>query len=146
MDDPGSFGSTYDREKAFTHDEWDDWAAGHAAGEERATLLAMRAADPVGIVAAYRDEHEQRLFHVFAMWVAPEARREGIGQQLLNDIEKWIASSGGTCVQLSVADIAHAATRLYEAAGYRADGEVSGSPHSPGITHISLRKALASER
>ena len=144
--DATSFGSTHERENAFPDDEWNDWAVGDSAGQEMATFLAMRGAEPVGMVAAYRDEHEQRMFHVIAMWVAPEAPREGIARRLLNDIEEWIASCGGSCVQLSVADVAHAATRLYEAAGYRPDGEVSDSPHTPGITHISLRRSLPSER
>jgi ribosomal protein S18 acetylase RimI-like enzyme len=141
--DPSSFASTYAREAAFAEDEWTDWAAGDASGNEKTTLLALRLREPIGLVAAYRDEVQRNLFHVVAMWVAPEARCEGIGRQLLGEIEEWIASSGGACVQLSVADQAVAALRLYDAAGYRPDGERSESPHTPGVSHVSLRKALA---
>lgn len=142
--DPSSFASTYAREAAFAEDEWTEWAARDASGKEMTTLFAMRR-EPVGLVAAYRDEAQQDLFHVIAMWVAPEARREGIGRRLLEEIEEWIASSGGTCVQLSVADQALAASHLYAAAGYRPDGERSESAHTPGITLVSLRKELAGE-
>jgi ribosomal protein S18 acetylase RimI-like enzyme len=141
--DPSSFASTYAREAAFAEDEWTDWAAGDASGSEMTTLLAMRLREPVGLVAAYRDELQRNLFHLVAMWVAPEARREGIGRRLLDEIEEWIASSGGTCVQLSVADQALAAIRLYDAAGYRPDGERSESAHTPGVSLVSLRKELA---
>ena len=102
--DPSSFVSTYAREAAFAEEEWTEWAAGDASGEEKSTLLALRAAEPVGLVAAYRDEEQQSLFHVVAMWVAPEARRQGIGRRLLAEIERWIASSGGDRIHLSVAD------------------------------------------
>jgi ribosomal protein S18 acetylase RimI-like enzyme len=141
--DPSSFVSTYAREAAFAEVEWTDWAAGDASGEEMTTLLAMRSRDPVGLVAAYRDDVQRSLFHVIAMWVAPEARREGIGRRLLSEIEEWIASCGGNCVQLAVADQALAAIRLYDAAGYRPDGERSESSHTPGVSHVSLRKQLA---
>jgi ribosomal protein S18 acetylase RimI-like enzyme len=141
--DPSSFISTYAREAAFADDEWTDWAAGDASGMEKTTLFAVRMHEPVGMVAAYRDDGEPSLFHVIAMWVAPEARREGIGRRLLAEVEAWIASSGGECIQLSVADRAVAAARLYDAAGYLPDGERSESAHTPGVSYLSLRKQLA---
>jgi ribosomal protein S18 acetylase RimI-like enzyme len=142
--DPTSFVSTHGREAAHTDEEWDAWAAGDATGDEMATMIAFRGIEPVGIVAAYRDDAEVHLYHVIAMWVAPESRRCGLGRQLLQAIEDWIVESGGTSVQLEVADAAEAASRLYEGAGYMPDGQQSPSPHTPGVTHISLRKRLAS--
>jgi ribosomal protein S18 acetylase RimI-like enzyme len=80
------------------------------------------------------------------MWVAPEARGAGIGRRLLDAVEGWIASCDGRSVQLSVADTALAARRLYETAGYEPDGDAADSPHTPGVTHLSLRKDLPDER
>jgi len=140
--DPLSFGSTLAREVVFSDSEWAEWASEDASGEDTATLIAKQGKKPVGMVAAYRDESQRRLFHVIAMWVAPEARREGIGRRLLQEIESWIESSGGTSIQLSVSDAAEAASDLYEKAGYLPDGERSPSSHTPGVTHISLRKQL----
>ena len=143
--DPSSFASTYAREAAFAEDEWRDWAESDASGEEKTTLLALQGREPVGLAAAYRDERERNLFHVVAMWVAPELRRAGIGRRLLSEIEAWIASSGGDFVQLRVADQALAARCLYEAAGYRPDGERAESPHTPEISLVSLRKQLSGQ-
>jgi ribosomal protein S18 acetylase RimI-like enzyme len=140
--DPSAFASTHAREAAFAEEEWSDWAAGDASGEEASTLLAMREREPVGLVAAYRDDKESSVFHVVAMWVAPDLRRTGIGRRLLGEIEDWISSSRGSCVQLSVADRALAAISLYESAGYRPDGKLSQSPHTPETTLVSLRKQL----
>ena len=70
--DPTSFASTLGREAAYTDEEWDTWAAGDATGDVMATMIAFRGAEPVGIVAAYRDDAEVRVYHVIAMWVAPE--------------------------------------------------------------------------
>ena len=141
--DPTSFASTHAREAAYTDEEWNAWAAGHATGDDMATMIALRGAEPAGIVAAYRDDAEVHLYHVIAMWVDPESRGRGLGRQLLQAIEDWIVESRGTSVQLEVADAAEAASRLYESAGYMPDGQQSPSPHTSGVTHISLRKSLA---
>jgi GNAT superfamily N-acetyltransferase len=140
--DPSSFGSTYEREAAFAEQEWRDWASGDAAGDEYATLIARHDDEPVGMAAAYRDEEDRRLFHVVAMWVAPEARRAGIGRLLLREIEAWIRSCGGTSAQLSVTNAASAASQLYASAGYEPDGVEFESRHTPGLIEVSLTKRL----
>jgi ribosomal protein S18 acetylase RimI-like enzyme len=144
--DPLSFGSTLAGEVVCSDSQWAEWANEGASGEDRTTLIAVRGKQPVGMVAGYRDESQRSLFHVIAMWVAPEARREGTGRRLLQEIEGWVESCGGTSIQLSVSDAAYAASRLYEKAGYRPDGERSASPHTPEVTHISLRKQLGGRR
>lgn len=141
--DPASFGSTYEREAAYPDEKWAEWAAGDATGDEMATLLAICDDEPVGIVAASRDNFDREIFGVFAMWVAPERRGEAIGRRLLAGIEGWIVSAGGTTVHLSVTDAAAAARRLYESAGYEPDGRSTESRHTPGLIEIGLRKQLS---
>ena len=107
-----------------------------------ATFLAKRAERPVGMVAAYRDEDDDGLFHVIAMWVAPEVRRQGLGHALLSHAEDWIRLCGGRVVQLHVTTAATGARRLYEAAGFRPDGEQRASSHTFGLRELRLRKVL----
>lgn len=139
--DPTSFGSTYEREAAFDATRWDEWASGDAEGDSGATLIALDDSGPVGMVMGARDD--EGLFHVFGMWVAPEARGRGVGRRLLAAIEEWMSAAGGTTVQLSVTSEAAAAQRLYESAGYVPDGTVEESRHTPGLLHVSLRRRLA---
>ena len=141
--DPASFGSTYAREAAYSDDVWREWAAGGSAGDESAMLLALRGGEPVGLVTGRRDDTDRHVFHVFAMWVAPEARRTGVGRRLLDEIERWMTSSGGTLAKLSVTNEAAAARRLYESAGYEPDGQTAESRHTPGLLEIGMRKQLA---
>jgi ribosomal protein S18 acetylase RimI-like enzyme len=141
--DPASFGSTYEREAAYADETWTEWAVGDASGDDMATLLAVSRDEPIGIVAASRDETERHVFDLFSMWVAPERRGEGIGRRLLAEIEAWIVSSGGTAVRLSVTDVAAAARRLYESAGYELDGRSTESGHTRGLIEIGLRKQLS---
>jgi ribosomal protein S18 acetylase RimI-like enzyme len=140
--DPSSFASTFATEAAFPDQEWTDWASGDAQGDAMATMLALHGDEAIGLVAAYRDEQDGSLYHVIAMWVAPEYRGRGLGRTLLNAIERWIVDAGGSTVQFDVADTAKEAASLYESSGYLADGHVSPSPHTHGITHHSLRKRL----
>ena len=125
--DPASFGSTHEREAAFPDQTWAERAARGAAGDDATTLLAIQNDESVGIVTAMRDETRRQLFYVVGMWVAPEARRKGIGRRLLNGIEEWIASCGGTSTQLSVTNAATAAMPLYKSAGYKPDGNSAES-------------------
>jgi ribosomal protein S18 acetylase RimI-like enzyme len=140
--DPTSFGSTYEREAAFADDVWAERVARSAAGDDAATLLALRENEPVGLISAFRDESESDVFDVVGMWVAPEERGAGLGRRLLEEIEAWIAASGGTEVRLSVTNVATAARRLYESAGYERDGRSAESPHTAGLAEIGLRKRL----
>src|SRR5436305_710047 len=140
--DPSSFASTFAKEAAKPDEAWGDWATGHATGDERATMLALRGDDTIGLVGGYRDDDNRSLYHVIAMWVAPEHRGRGLGRKLLAAIEEWIARAGRTTVQLDVADTATEALSLYRSSGYFADGRQSASTYAPGITHLSLRKSL----
>jgi GNAT superfamily N-acetyltransferase len=141
--DPLSFGSTHDREAAFADDEWQTWAAEDSAGDASATFLATSGGQPIGMVAAYRDDDETGLFHVVAMWVAPEARRQGVGADLLSHVLEWTRSCGGSVVQLNVTTAADDARRLYLRNGFAPDGASRESRHTAGVVEISLRKTLA---
>lgn len=140
--DPTSFGSTYEREAAFAEGVWEERVARGARGDDAATLIAFREGEAVGLVSGFRDEHAAYVFDVVGMWVAPEARREGIGRRLLDGIQAWIASCGGTEVRLSVTNVSAAARDLYASAGYEPDGRAEESPHTPGLVEIGMLKRL----
>ena len=140
--DPLSFGSTYEREAAYTDAKWDEWAAGDAAGDDAATFLAFDGEAPIGIVVGARRDDEQDVFNVFAMWVAPEARRRGVARLMLETVERWIASAGARQAALSVTTAAPAARRLYESAGYEPTGSSAESRHTPGVVEFGYRKTL----
>ena len=140
--DPASFGSTYEREAAFTDDVWEERVARGARGDDASTFLAFREGEAVGLVSGVREEQARHVFQVVGMWVAPEARGEGTGRRLLEEIEAWIAARGGTEVRLSVTNVAAAARRLYTKAGYENDGRAEESRHTPGLVEIGMRKRL----
>ena len=138
--DPGSFGSTCAREAAFEESVWAaERAARSSVGDEIATYIAISDGQAVGIVTVSRDAQGQGAFVVTGMWVAPDARRAGVGRRLLGEAERWSNALGGTDIRLSVAETATAARRLYESAGYQAEGESETASSAFGR---GLRKRL----
>ena len=140
--DPASFGSTHEREASQEDAEWAERAARLSAGEDGTQLLALDATGPVGTVVAVRDDDEPGLFHLYAMWVAPERRGSGLGAALLAAAEGWIAGAGGSEVELSVTNAAPVAARLYARSGYERTGREVASDHTPGLLEHILRKRL----
>lgn len=145
-DAPASFASTLEEEAAYPAAFWEEWARDDAEGEELATFLAVRDDAVLGIVAAYRDAESARAFHVIAMWVEPEHRRQGLAAALLARAEEWVLASGGEIAELKVTNRAHGARALYEGAGYVVVGDASASAHTDGVVHRRMRKALRPAR
>jgi ribosomal protein S18 acetylase RimI-like enzyme len=55
---------------------------------------------------------------VYGMWVAPEARGQGLGRRLLEAVEAWAREAGYDLIGLGVTTTNAPAIRLYTAAGY----------------------------
>src|SRR5262245_58982006 len=136
-----SLGSAYEIEVVRDDAVWAESASRHAESEDCAMFLAMRGDDAVGLVRGARDETRPGFFFVHAMWVAPEVRGQGVARALLETVETWIAARDGTVCELAVTDAAPAARRLYERAGYVADGHTEPGRHS-GLTEHRMRKTL----
>lgn len=141
--DPTSFGSTHAREAAFDDDVWIERVGRGAHGPDAATLIAVRDDEAIGLVSAFRDAEAAEVFEVVGMWVAPEVRGTGLGRRLLDEIEAWIAAAGGAEIRLAVTNVATAARRLYESAGYVLDGRSDASGHTSGLVELGMRKRLA---
>ena len=74
------------------------------------------------------------------MWVAPGVRGQGLGGQLLDELEAAVAAAGRTVARLETNEQLGAALTLYRKRGYE---EVEPFNEEPFATHW-LRKELAS--
>jgi ribosomal protein S18 acetylase RimI-like enzyme len=63
-----------------------------------------------------------RAVELISMWVAPEARGQGVGEALIEAVVRWAIDEGATHVTLSVKADNAAAIRLYERAGFTMTG------------------------
>ena len=91
------------------NDTEERWRARLADGP---CFIAYADGRPVGMVAGQRVNGAAELI---SMWVAPEARRQGIGTALIERIVEW---SAGEPLSLRVIDGNHAAVTAYERQGF----------------------------
>lgn len=107
-EDPGAFSSS----TAMWTGENDTEARWRDRLADGACFLAYDGMNPVGMVAGRFVDHSGELI---SMWVAPEARRRGIGRQL---IETVVARAGVRPLSLRVIDGNVAAVHAYEQQGF----------------------------
>jgi len=130
---PYAFGSTYARERDFDEDTWRD----RLSNPDGPTFLAFDGDDAVGIDGVYTEGGDRILV---AMWVAPSARRAGVGEALTNAVCHWVRAQGDRRVYLGVAEDNEPARRLYERLGFRMTGK--SAPLHSDPTRLSLEMAL----
>jgi ribosomal protein S18 acetylase RimI-like enzyme len=131
-EDPDSFGSTLEREQDRPDPDWDFWV--------KDTLIAFDGDTPVGMANLKLEDDGAQLF---GMWVAPEARGKGVGEQL---VQALLARAGDRPITLCVAEGAGAARRLYERLGFVPTG--TGGTLRPGseIRTVDLTRRPAPSR
>ena len=124
LDSPDAFGSAYGDESSWSEPTWRDWAAGRWRGGI-AAVFACRRDDgtPVGTATGAVYDAEPHIAHVYAMWVAPDARGSGVGRALLEAVVGWARDRGGERLVLSVTESNEIGRRFYEACGFVDTGE-----------------------
>lgn len=124
LDSPEAFGSTYGEESARGERAWRDWAAGRWRGGDAAVFVS-RDADRtiVGTATGAAYDAEPGVAHLYAMWVAPDARGAGVGRALLDAVAGWARDGGHERLVLSVTESNDVARRFYEVCGFAATGE-----------------------
>jgi ribosomal protein S18 acetylase RimI-like enzyme len=94
------------------------------------------------MAGAYTPDDRASVRRLYGMWVAPEVRSAGLGQQLIEGITSWCFDGGADEIQLWVVDDNLAAQRLYRRAGFRTTGVSQPLPSNPKLTETLLRLIL----
>src|SRR5215210_5095552 len=118
LDSPDAFGSTYAEESSASEDAWRDWAAGRWQGGTAAVFLAEDDGRAVGTATGASYDAAPGAAHVYAMWVAPDARGAGVGRALLDSVEAWARDRGCGRLALTVTETNAAARTFYDACGF----------------------------
>jgi N6-L-threonylcarbamoyladenine synthase/ribosomal-protein-alanine N-acetyltransferase len=66
--------------------------------------------------------------YLLSMWVAPVARRRGVGGRLIEALLGWAEEAEFTVVRLDAGESNGAAIALYEHEGFRRTGRISALP------------------
>ena len=93
-DAPDQFAETVAQALARSDEEWGKFAASAYVAESNNAL--------VGLVFAFEDASDDAVGRVGGMWVAPGARRAGIGSALVEVALSWAKGAGKRRVRLWV--------------------------------------------
>ena len=93
-----------------------------------ATFLAEHGGAAIGMAVGNTHHDIDGDAGLYAMWVAPEARRAGVGRVLIEAVLGWANAEGFPCVRLTVADANAAAIAAYRALGFTATGRTGTMP------------------
>ncbi len=133
-DSPHAFGSTLERERAFSQEEWQQrcegsvWAAAHWAGR------------PVGLACLGRGaDDEETCRRIFAMWVSPSVRGSGAAASLLHFLLGWAAAEGAHSVLLHVVEDNFPAYSFYMRHGFCPAGKREPLVSNPAVWTVEMR-------
>jgi GNAT superfamily N-acetyltransferase len=115
--DPDAFGETLDRARTRPGADYADWigAPGNGmfvAADADGTLVGMALGAPAPM------EAQPNSAGLYAMWVAPEVRRQGVGAALIDAVEDWARAEGSARIGFGVTTTNELAIRLYERKGF----------------------------
>ncbi|MGA5135368.1 GNAT family N-acetyltransferase [Streptomyces blastmyceticus] len=85
-------------------------------------LVALLDGLPVGMVSGVPGEEVGNV-ELISMWVSPGVRGQGVGDYLIEEVERWGTERGATTLRLSVMPDNHQAAALYERHGFTDTGE-----------------------
>jgi ribosomal protein S18 acetylase RimI-like enzyme len=139
-DAPDAFGSTLAAEEALAPETWAArLARSTTSGIDRALAAEVDGA-LVGLAWAKEDGEDPAIVNLFQMWVAPEARGQGVAGALLEEAVRWATARGAQALQLGVTCTNVGAVRLYERAGFVEAGV--REPLRPGSALMEQRMRL----
>lgn len=136
---PFAFGSTYERERNFDEQTW----RARLSNLDGPTFLAFDGDAVVGIDGLYTEEGKRILV---AMWVAPDARRGGVGKALTRAVIDWVAARRDERLLLGVAEDNGPARRLYESLGFQFTGKAEPLHSDPTRKTLEMELRLSTER
>lgn len=142
LDSSDAFGATYGEESSYPEPRWRDWAAGRWRGGTATVFLARDEGHPVGTATVAEYDAEPSIGHVYAMWVAPDARRAGAGRELLDAAAGWARDRGCVRLVLSVTESNGTARAFYEALGFVETGERKPLREGSNLQVLRLARAL----
>jgi GNAT superfamily N-acetyltransferase len=137
-DAPFAFGSRLEEEQDRPESLWRESLERQAA----ATFLAIRGPETVGLVRTFVEPEDVSSANLVSMWVAPRARGQGIGRQLVVAVVQWARDHDATSVRLWVTETNAAARRLYESCGFVLSSGRQKLPSNPLLSEVAMRLVL----
>ncbi|HZT48743.1 MAG TPA: GNAT family N-acetyltransferase [Hyphomicrobiaceae bacterium] len=141
---PLAYGSTLAREQGYSDDLWRERAAGASAGCDRATFVAERDGQWLGLATglARPDDAQSTGPLLVGMFVDGTARQSGVGAALVEAVASWARACGSSRLALWVTSGNEPAEALYRRCGFRATGVTRPLAHTPTLVEREMVRDL----
>ncbi|MFB7631920.1 GNAT family N-acetyltransferase [Streptomyces sp. NPDC056149] len=136
-DAPDAFGSTLEREQAFTEEKWRERLAG------RDQFLAEDSGQAYGLIGIVPTG--PRTADLVSMWVAPAARGRGVADLLVGEALRAADAGGIACVELWVTQGNDRAERLYARHGFHRTGRVQPVREGESRLEFAMKRRAATD-
>jgi ribosomal protein S18 acetylase RimI-like enzyme len=139
QESPDSFGSTFEREAAFSDDRWSERLG---ADDNNTFLVAELDKKVVGIVCGALPTQNDGCGTLYQMWVDPEYRGNGVGKVLLVRMIQWGMHAKLSGLALTVTTTNIDAISLYELAGFSSFGKLEPLREGSELQVCNMRLEL----
>lgn len=140
-DAPDAFGSTLERERAHARKDWLGWIRGWGEATN-AVFAALGEGGWIGLAVGSHPPGDP-VAHLYAMWVEPRHRGEGVGRALVERVAAWALERGAAELELGVTDANAPAEALYRTAGFVETGVSEPLREGSDLILRVLRRRLA---
>jgi ribosomal protein S18 acetylase RimI-like enzyme len=123
-DSPDAFGRTLAEELSLVNEDWRNRLLTGTASGWDLPLLAEIDGEPVGLAWGHIEVAAPYIVLLYQVWVAPNHRRIGIGELMMNAVISWAKDKEAKCIELNVACADYPAVRLYTRAGFKPTGRI----------------------
>ncbi|MFG2045611.1 GNAT family N-acetyltransferase [Dactylosporangium sp. NPDC048998] len=103
-------------------------------------VIALLDEQPAGMASGVPTD-EPGVVELISMWVSPAARGLGVGDRLIQQIERWARQERATVLRLSVIRGNEAAQKLYQRCGFVGTGGLD-DPMPDGIRHEDVMEKM----
>ena len=129
-DSPEAFSRTLAEEQDRSDAAWSNRLASSAESSWDLPVVAEAGNEPIGLAWGRIDKPHPDVANLYQMWVAPNHRRLGAGQMLLDAVIAWARAKNAIYLDLGVTCGDSPAMRLYTRAGFEPVGQLV--PFRPG--------------
>lgn len=129
-DAPEAFGATHADEAARGDADWQE----RSNRPDRVVFVVDGPAGLVGLAGGGPAPGVENAAGLYSMWVAPEARRRGLGKALVEAVEAWAVETGYRALGLGVTTTNDPAITLYERLGFVDTGDRYPLREGTGLT------------
>lgn len=134
QDAPQAFETTFQTAVTFPPEGWQQQL------QRLPTFVAVVDGVDSGMVRGAPHSEDSSSAYLISLWVAPQARRLGIGQELIDAVVGWARSEGFARLVLDVGENNVNAIALYTRKGFKPTGQTGTLP--PPRNHIKEQEMV----